>query len=275
MQLSPLTIPEFLMADAPIPFDDGASYERYMGAWSQPVGMQFLDWLAMSPGARWLDVGCGNGAFTELVAVRSAPASLDGIDPSPAQLAFARTRPPLRDATFQQGDAMALPFPDDAFDVAVMPLVIFFVPEPARGVAEMVRVVRPGGTVAAYGWDLQGGGFPYASLEEELKAEGLTIGMPPSPDASQPEVLSGLWRTAGLVDVASRTFTVTRTYASFAEYWDIVRTWRRIADSLATLDAAAVARIEARMRAKLPADATGRITLGARAHAIRGVVAGG
>ena len=88
------------------------------------------------------------------------PSRWHGVDPSAAQLAFARTRPAARLASFRQGDAMALPFPDDAFDAAVMPLVIFFVPEPAKGVAEMARVVCPGGTVAAYGWDLHGGGFP-------------------------------------------------------------------------------------------------------------------
>jgi ubiquinone/menaquinone biosynthesis C-methylase UbiE len=59
---------------------------------------------------------------------------------------------------------MAMPFESNAFDAAVMPLVLFFVPVPAKGVAEMARVVRPGGIVSAYAWDMEGGGFPYASL---------------------------------------------------------------------------------------------------------------
>ena len=131
-----------------------------MGRWSQLVGDGFLDWLAPASGLRWLDVGCGNGAFTEMLVERCAPAAVVGVDPSEAQLAFARTRPASRVAQFRQGDAMALPFPDDAFDAAVMPLVIFFVPDPPKGVAEMARVVRPGGVVTAYGWDLFDGGFP-------------------------------------------------------------------------------------------------------------------
>src|SRR5262249_2087980 len=89
-----------------------------------------------------------------------APAAVKGVDPSPAQLAFARTRPAARLAHFQQGDAMALPSADDSFDAAVMALVIFFVTDPAKGVGEMARVVRRGGTVAAYAWDMLGGGFP-------------------------------------------------------------------------------------------------------------------
>src|SRR4029079_10295158 len=95
--------------------------------------------VARGSGLRWSDVGCGNGAFTELIVARSAPAEVQGIDPSDGQLAYARTRSGTAMAKFRKGDAMALPFADRSFDVAVMALVIFFVPEPARGVAEMVR----------------------------------------------------------------------------------------------------------------------------------------
>src|SRR4051812_24453230 len=81
------------MSEPAIRFEDGAAYERMMGTWSRLAGSVFLDWLAPHPGLRWLDVGCGNGAFTELIAQRCAPAAVDGIDPSDAQLAFARGRP--------------------------------------------------------------------------------------------------------------------------------------------------------------------------------------
>ncbi len=172
-----------------ITFDDGAAYEDYMGVWSRLVGEAFLDWLSPAPGMRWLDVGCGNGAFTEMIADRCAPASLQGVDPAPAQLDFARTRPALRAAEFRQADAMALPFIDNTVDAAVMPLVIFFVPEPARGVAEMVRVVCPGGVVSAYAWDMAGGGFPYATVLRELRAMGVDVPTPPSADASRLDVL--------------------------------------------------------------------------------------
>src|SRR5260221_9920182 len=97
-----------------------------MGAWSRLAGDIFLDWLAPRPGLRWIDVGCGNGAFTQLACDRCAPAEVRGIDPSEAQLAFARSRPAGRVAQFQRGDAMALPFPDNRFDAATMALVIFF-----------------------------------------------------------------------------------------------------------------------------------------------------
>ena len=101
------------MAVSEIRFDDGASYERYMGVWSRLVGETFLSWLAPSPGLRWIDIGCGNGAFTEQIVERCAPAEVQGVDPSEAQ-PFARSRPAARLAEFRQGDAMALPFPTAA-----------------------------------------------------------------------------------------------------------------------------------------------------------------
>ena len=87
-----------------------------MGAWSRLVGIDFLHWLAPPSGLRWVDVGCGNGAFTDLLAERCAPAELHGVDPSQGQLAFARNRPGARIAEFRQGDAMQLPFSDNSFD---------------------------------------------------------------------------------------------------------------------------------------------------------------
>jgi ubiquinone/menaquinone biosynthesis C-methylase UbiE len=148
------------MAEVQIRYDDGVAYERMMGTWSRAAGEIFLDWLAPSRGLRWIDVGCGTGSFTELLIERCAPAEVEGVDPSDAQLSFARARHLGQIAKFQQGDAQALPFSDERFDAAVMALVIFFVPDPAKGIDEMVRVVRPGGTVAAYVWDMPGGGHP-------------------------------------------------------------------------------------------------------------------
>src|ERR687889_298849 len=232
-----------------IRFDDGAAYERYMGEWSRLAGEAFLDWLAPESGLRWLDVGCGNGAFTEMLVERCAPASVHGIDPSEAQLAYARTRPAARVAQFRRGDAMAQPFPDDTFDVAVMPLVIFFVPDPARGVAEMARVVCPGGTVTAYAWDMVGGGFPYEALHDEMRGLGVAVPTPPSPDASRSDALRDLWTGAGLGSVETLEIAVRRTFADFDDYWATVLGGPSVGPQLAAMSPEELARLRARMRA--------------------------
>lgn len=255
----------------PIRFDDGAAYERYMGQWSQLIGSAFLDWLAPAPNLRWLDVGCGNGAFTEMIAARCAPSAITGIDPSEAVLDYARTRPALRDARLLKGDAMALPFPDASFDAAVMPLVIFFVPEPARGVAEMVRVTVPGGVVAAYGWDLDNG-FPYHAVREELQAMGIETPEPPSRDASRPEVMQGLWQAAGLTAIESRVFTAERRFADFDDYWTTILGGPSTSAALRDLPQARITEFRARLRQRLSPDGNGPITCSAYANAIRGRV---
>ena len=121
------------MVETQIRFEDGLSYERYMGDWSRRAGTIFIDWLALPSGLEWIDVGCGNGAFTELIVERCAPNEVHGIDPSEPQLDFARKRSAARPAKFERGDAMALPFLANTFDAAIMALVIFLFPIPLKG----------------------------------------------------------------------------------------------------------------------------------------------
>ena len=263
------------MNPEPIRFTDGAGYDRFMGVWSRRAGQDFLDWIAPNPGQRWLDVGCGNGAFTQLIAQQSKPLSLVGIDPSEAQLAYARQQPLLQGVEFVNADAMALPFPDGAFDLAVMPLVIFFVPEPAQGVAEMARVVVPGGTVAAYAWDMEGGGFPYQSVNETLAALGCAIPRPPSAAASRLEALGDLWVRAGLGAIHTNVITVERTYNDFDDLWHTVLGGPSAGQALAAMGEPDVCRFRELLRDRLQPAGSGPITLSGRAHAIRGTVPGG
>jgi SAM-dependent methyltransferase len=258
------------MVEQQIRFDDGAAYERFMGVWSRFAGEIFIDWLAPRPGLRWIDIGCGNGAFTELIVERCAPAEVQAIDPSEGQLAFARTRPAARLAKFRQGDATSLPFSANSFEVAVMALVIFFVPDPAKGVAEMARVVGPGGTVAAYAWDIMGGGFPHEPIQAELRAMGLKTVHPPSADASRMEVLRELWSGAGLEAVEMREIVVQRNFADFDDYWTTSLLAPTVAATITTMAPHDVELLKTRMRTRLPTNAAGRITRNARANAVKG-----
>jgi ubiquinone/menaquinone biosynthesis C-methylase UbiE len=261
------------MTENQIRFDDGAGYERMMGVWSRLAGDVFIDWLAPKLGQRWVDIGCGNGAFTELLVQRCAPVEIQGIDPSEGQLSFARSRHTAGVAAFQQGDAMALPFDDNRFDSAVMALVIFFVPEPEKGVAEMKRVVQPGGTISAYAWDvLEPGGFPMGPMQEELRAMGRKPMLPPRADVSRMGTLRALWVDAGLTDVATREITIARTFEDFEDFWGAVQIAVSMAQAVREMNPEEAAQFKSRLRARLPADAAGHITYTSRANAVTGRV---
>lgn len=253
-----------------ISFNDGAAYERYMGKWSRLAGERFLDWLDPKPQSRWLDVGCGNGAFTELIFERGEPKSVKGIDPSEAQLEYARKRFAQYPAEFLKADAMSLPFKDGVFDVAVMPLVIFFVPEPAKGVAELARVTAPGGLIAAYAWDMLHGGFPYAIMREELKKMGVAFPAEPHPEASDPDVLRKLWGAESLEYVQTREIAVERTFADFEDYWTTIQGGPAFSQILKDMPRSDFDGLKERLRARLPASADGKITYEARANAVKG-----
>lgn len=260
------------MVKQQIRYEDGAGYERYMGHWSRLVGQRFLKWLAPSPRLRWIDIGCGNGAFTELLVERCTPVEVQGIDPSEAQLAFARTRPAARMAEFRQGDAMALPFSNNSFDVAVMALVIFFVPDPAKGVAEMMRVVCPGGMVAAYAWDMFGGGFPLEPIQAEMRAMGLKPVLPPRVEVSQMDALRNLWTAVSLDAVETQEITVNRTFVDFEDFWTTSLLGASVRPMIAAMPPDDVDLLKRRVRERLSADGTRQITYTARANAIRGRV---
>lgn len=261
------------MAERQIRFEDGASYEAMMGVWSRSAGEVFLDWLDPPKGLRCMDIGCGNGAFTELLVGRCAPSEVQGIDPSEAQLVFARQRHTANIAKFQLGDAMALPFGDNSFDLAAMALVIFFVPNPAKGVAEMRRVVRSGGTVAAYAWDMFGGGFPLEPLLSEVRAMGYPVPQPASAAASRIAALRELWTGAGLAAVETREIVVERTYRDFDEFWTTsIKGSPSFSAAVAAMPPDAVAQLKSRVCNRLPTDAAGRLVRSARANAVKGRV---
>jgi len=260
------------MAEQQISYTDGAAYERTIGKWSQLAGKSFIEWLAPPQNLSWIDVGCGNGAFTELLAQRCAPRSITGVDPADAQLAYGRSRAAGRTAKFQNGDAMALPFPDASFDAAVMALVIFFVPDPSKGVSEMVRVTKAGGLVATYAWDMMNGGFPFNTIQVQMREMGIPPTYPPSAEVSRIEALRGLWVAAGLQSVETSEYTVQRTYDDFEDLWTTSTLTASVAPKFKTMAQGDVELLKAQMRACSPADVSGRITCSARVTAVRGRV---
>jgi ubiquinone/menaquinone biosynthesis C-methylase UbiE len=261
------------MSSDPALFTDGEAYERRMGRWSAMVGKDFVDWLAQPKGLAWLDAGCGTGAFTEVIMANAGPSAVTGIDPSPDQITYAKSRPGTASASYHVGDAQALLFDANAFDVAAMALVIAFVPEPARAVAEMRRVVKPGGTVAAYMWDLPGGGLPFYPIYGAMKSMNLTAPMPPSMDALRREVMEQLWRDAGLEAIETEVFRIPVTFTSFDEFWTAnTLPVGPLGKYIETLDADTKQDLQTRLEQRLTRGPSGSIAYEAFANAVRGRV---
>lgn len=256
-----------------------ASYDAYVGRWSRLVAPEFLRWLDAPPGGRWLDVGCGTGALTAALLGEVAPASVVGVDPSEEFLAAAAARVTDVRATFRTGDATSMPaFPEGRFDAVVSALALNFVPEPSRAMAELVRVTRPGGLVAAYVWDYAEGmelirHFWSAAAHLDPVAADLdeAVRFP----LCRPAPLRELWTGAGLVDVAVRPVDVPTPFADFDDYWAPFLGGQGPAPAYAmSLPEARRRSLGDLLRARLPTGPDGSIQLSARAWAVRGDVPG-
>ncbi len=252
----------------------GAIYEPYVGRWSRLVAPNFIAWLDISPGKRWLDVGCGTGALSASILDHAEPREVVGIDPSPGFIAYAQEHARDSRARFEVGDAQALPFPDGAFDAAGSGLVLNFVPEPDLAVREMTRVTRPGGAVAAYVWDYAGRmelmrHFWDAAVSLNPAARDLDEGRR-SP-LCQPGPLGDLFRRARLGDVQVQAIDIPTVFRDFDDYWLPFLGGQAPAPRYAmSLDDDRRAALRERIRAGLPIEPDGSIHLIARAWAVRG-----
>jgi ubiquinone/menaquinone biosynthesis C-methylase UbiE len=200
-------------------FDDGEAYEQFMGRWSREIGKAFLTWLQPPAGANWLDVGCGTGIFTDLISEICVPASVIAIDPSESQIARARTKVTRTKTDFHLADAQNLPFPDKSFDIISSALVVNFVPNKARAISEMRRVVRPGGLVAAYVWDFAAELSPSGPLRRAMRRLGVEVPPIPGTDTSRPAVLADLLKEAGLKGLNTDSIEVAVSFRDFNDFW--------------------------------------------------------
>ena len=253
-------------------FDNGANYQKIMGSWSLLVGNLFLDWLALPKQLKWLDDGCGNGDFTELIIQRCSPERISGVDISSALLSYARTRPDCQFASFELGNAMNLSYVDNNFDVAVMALVIFFLPEPAKGLSEMIRVVRPGDCVAAYVWDMKDALYPLAPVNEQLEAMGRRQILPPNTNDANINSLLDLWTQAKLENVQTTQFTVTKAFSSFEDYWGTALLASGISRAFEAMTPSDQQVMMNGVRERLQVNSSGQYFLSSKANAVRGQV---
>jgi SAM-dependent methyltransferase len=251
----------------------GADYDQWMGRWSRLVAREFLKWLDLPRGLRWIDICCGSGVVTEAIVELCQPASIDGIDASSEQINFARQHRPHPNVMFQTGNAMALPFADSSFEVAVCGLALNYIPEPVEGLKEFRRVVCPEGTIAAYVWDYSEG---TRFLREFWDAAAAINNKAADFDQARrfpmctPDGLRTLFEQAGLQNSTVHAIDVVTRFKNFVDYWQPLLTGQGSAPNyLATCDERTKTLIRDRLREALPANARGEIELPARAWAIR------
>jgi len=194
------------------------AYDRFMGRYSVHLSAQLADLAGIVAGQRVLDVGCGPGALTTELVERLGAASVTAVDPSESFVAAARARNP--DADVRQASAEELPFADDAFDAALAQLVVHFMSDPVAGLAEMRRVTRPGGVIAACVWDHAGGRGPLSPLWQAAHELDPTVtGESQLPGARQAD-LTRLFKAAGLGDVEETELTVRVEHPTFDDWWE-------------------------------------------------------
>lgn len=232
---------------------DAAGYEQLMGRWSQKLAPLFIDFAGVADGEKILDVGCGTGSLTFALARTANLREIAAIDYSPIFVEEAIRRNTDSRIKIRQADACALPFEDRTFDRALALLVLHFVPETSKAVAEMRRVVRPGGVAAAAVWDHLGG-MPgmrmmvdtVAVLNEggrRLRAHYCFQPM------MQPGEMKRTFLKQGLVDVTETQLMIRMDYQSFDDYWAPIAAGEGpLGKYVATLDAAERARTAAAVR---------------------------
>jgi SAM-dependent methyltransferase len=194
------------------------AYARFMGRFSEPLAVPFAAYLALRPGMRVLDVGCGPGALTAVLVAQLGDAAVSAIDPSDSFVTAVRDRLPGVDA--RHGVAESLPWPDGSFDCAAAQLVVHFMADPVAGLREMARVTSPGGTVAATVWDFAHGTAPLSPFWHAAKQVDPHAPGEAHLTGTGPGQLDELLRRAGLSDVESALLTVSVDFVSFDQWWE-------------------------------------------------------
>ena len=199
-------------------FDVAAdAYDAFMGRYSRLLSPQMLDFAEVGAGDRVLDVGSGPGILTGELVARLGPDAVTAIDPSAPFVEAARERHP--GVTVLQGSAEELPFPDGAFDASLAQLVVHLMSDPVRGLAEMRRVTRDEGAVAASVWDLAGGRAPLSIFWRAAHDLDMDVTDESHMPGARAGHLAELFEAAGLRDIRDTTFTVTLEHPSFDDWW--------------------------------------------------------
>jgi len=255
-------------------WSSGDAYERFMGRWSALIANRFLDWLAVSPGSSWLDVGSGTGSLTKLILETCQPRSVIGIDSSSEFISHAKHAVVDPIVRFQVGDAQALELETGSVDVVVSGIMLNFVARPETALREMIRVVKPGGSIGIFVWDYARGmemlryfWDAAVQLDENAKEydEGLKFPL------CQEGQLETLVEEMGLKQVEAIPIEIMTKFENFRDYWmpflGKVGPAPSYTQRLSREDRQ---KLESKIGEALPIEEDGSISLRARAWAVKG-----
>jgi SAM-dependent methyltransferase len=256
-------------------WQSGDPYEYYMGRWSSLVATSFIDWLSPPTGLKWLDIGCGSGVLSEAVINKYKSAQVTAIDQSEAFVNTAQRRLGSH-ADCRVGNALSLPLEDSSINATVSGLVLNFIPEPEKALAEMKRVTTTGGTVAVYVWDYAGKMeflkyFWDVAVELNPKATSLHEGK--RFQESNPDGLKGLFDRSGFVDTVTAPIEINTHFRDFDDYWNPFLGGQGPAPTyVLTLDKKERDKLRDSLYERLPIQIDGSIPMVARAWAAKGQV---
>ncbi|CAN5466910.1 class I SAM-dependent methyltransferase [soil metagenome] len=253
-------------------WSDAANYEPYMGRWSRRLASEFVSWLAVAPGARWLDFGCGTGALTTMILHNAQPASVLGLDPSAPYLnaACAAIRDPR--ASFMLGTADRIADQGSRFDAVVAGLVLNFVPDPRTVLTALRASLAGGGTFTAYVWDYQAMQmFHYFwDVASTFHASATRLQNLTRFSELSHDDLEKLMISAGFQDVVGRELILPMVFANFDDYWrPLLGRQGPASYLLGDLTVQDKATLGEAVRAVLPVESDGSIHLTARAWMVR------
>lgn len=256
------------------PSEFALRYDALMGRWSRAMASRFVAWLSPAPNQRWLDVGCGTGALTTAILEQAAPSAVWGVDAEPAYIQQARYSNRDSRCRYLVGEAQRLPEEIANVDLTVSGLLLNLIPEPVLSLAEMIRVTRPGGRIAAYVWDFARGMqlaryFWNAAIELDRSAEALDQGR--RYPLCHPDRLRTLFVGAGMASVDLQALEIPTLFQDFDDYWMPIENGHgRASEYFATLAPEHRERLRERTRSQLPVRPDGSIPLTALAWAIVG-----
>ncbi|MBA2756425.1 MAG: class I SAM-dependent methyltransferase [Chloroflexi bacterium] len=249
-------------------FDVAAeAYHQFMGRYSVQLSPQLADLAGVRDGQRALDVGCGPGALTAELVTRLGASFVAAVDPSEPFVAAARARHAGVDV--RQASAERLPFPDRAFNAALAQLVVHFMTDPVAGLAEMARVTRRDGVVAACVWDHAGGQGPLSVFWQGARALDPDVHDESRLAGAREGHLAELFEAAGLHEIESAALSADLEHPDFDAWWEpFTRGVGPAGAYVASLDAERRTELRERCRSLLP---TGPFVITAQAWAARGL----